>query len=234
TLRKNGASLNFTQAAGGPFTLPLASKAVIGDFNNDGRLDVAAMNATSDHIQILLGANAPTTSTLSLTSQPPILLGDTVQFSLTVANTGTLINPLSGTATLKEDGLLLDTAGQTTSPFTFSAAGFSAGTHTVTAHFTGAGGSADSDSSPVTFDIQQPQTISFGPLSDVALVASPLQISATASSGLQVSFSSGSPSICGVSGTTVTLSAPGQCTINADQAGDLNWAPATQVAVRFN
>jgi hypothetical protein len=56
--------------------------------------------------------------------------------------------------------------------------------------------------------------------------------SATATSGLAVAFSSKTPNICTVSGTnggTVTGVATGTCTIAADQAGDANFAPATQV-----
>ncbi|HEY4086403.1 MAG TPA: FG-GAP-like repeat-containing protein, partial [Bryobacteraceae bacterium] len=233
TLLKNTGSLSFQEAGGSPFPLTAASSMVTGDFNNDGRLDVAAIEANLEQIDILLGAAAPTTSTLSITSPVPALLGSTVSLKLTVANTGTSINPLSGTATLISGNVVIATAHETTSPFTFTASGFFPGNHAPTAHFAGANGSADSDSNPVTFDVQAPQTISFGQLSDVALVKSPFQISATATSTLAVTFSSGNTSVCKVAGTTVTLVAAGKCTIMADQPGDVNWAPAPQVAVEF-
>lgn len=64
-------------------------------------------------------------------------------------------------------------------------------------------------------------------------------VSATATSGLQVTFSTSTPSVCQVgasSGTapstaTVTMLSNGTCTIAADQAGDTNYAPAPQVTL---
>jgi hypothetical protein len=48
-----------------------------------------------------------------------------------------------------------------------------------------------------------------------------------------VTFSSATPSVCTVSGTTVHLVATGTCTIHADQAGNTSWNPAPQVAQSF-
>jgi len=63
-------------------------------------------------------------------------------------------------------------------------------------------------------------------------------VSATASSGLPVTFSSATTSICttgGTNGATVTFlsGANATCTINANQSGDSNWNPATQVQQSF-
>ena len=58
-------------------------------------------------------------------------------------------------------------------------------------------------------------------------------MSATASSGLAVSFASTTTSVCTVSGTTVTLVAVGTCTIQATQAGNANYAAATPVNQSF-
>ncbi|MBI5655915.1 MAG: hypothetical protein HZC44_03430 [Geobacter sp.] len=54
-------------------------------------------------------------------------------------------------------------------------------------------------------------------------------LSATATSGLTVSFSSQTPAFCTVSGVTVTGVAAGACTVAADQAGDAIYNGATQV-----
>ena len=51
---------------------------------------------------------------------------------------------------------------------------------------------------------------------------------ATAASGLAVSYSSLATAVCTVTGSTVTIVSAGTCTVAADQAGDANWAPATQ------
>ncbi len=77
------------------------------------------------------------------------------------------------------------------------------------------------------------QTISFGSLGAMA-VGSSLSMSATASSGLTVTFASQTTSVCMVSGNVVTTIAAGTCTIAADQAGDVGyWLPAPTVARSF-
>ena len=60
-------------------------------------------------------------------------------------------------------------------------------------------------------------------------------IAATATSGLPVSFSSATPGVCTVSNIDVTVTgiAVGTCTIQATQAGDLNWNAAPTATVTF-
>ena len=77
------------------------------------------------------------------------------------------------------------------------------------------------------------QTITFSPLPDVAFPSSPFAVSATASSGLPVTFSSLSSTVCMVLGTTVTLVAPGTCTIQAIQTGDSAYLGAPSVSRSF-
>jgi Bacterial Ig-like domain (group 3)/Beta-propeller repeat len=77
------------------------------------------------------------------------------------------------------------------------------------------------------------QTISFGPLGSKPFNSPPFTLSATASSGLAVSFSSLTTAICTVSGSTVTLIAVGTCTIRAAQAGNTAYAPAPNVDQSF-
>jgi hypothetical protein len=48
-------------------------------------------------------------------------------------------------------------------------------------------------------------------------------------SGNPVTFSSGSPDVCSVSGATVSFNQPGSCVIDANQAGTGQYAPAPQV-----
>src|SRR5207253_3110928 len=54
-------------------------------------------------------------------------------------------------------------------------------------------------------------------------------VSATTSSGLVVTYSSTTPLECTVAGNTVTIVAASTCTIAADQSGNGNYVPATQV-----
>jgi uncharacterized protein (TIGR03437 family) len=80
---------------------------------------------------------------------------------------------------------------------------------------------------------QANQTITFGPLSNITLAVPPFSVSATASSGLPVSFVSTTPVICSVSGNIVTSLAAGVCSITAIQAGNANYLGATPVSQSF-
>ena len=60
-----------------------------------------------------------------------------------------------------------------------------------------------------------------------------LTLSAKASSGGAVTFTSATPGICTVSGTTATFVTAGACTIDASQAGNSIYAAASQVAQSF-
>ncbi|BDV44551.1 fibronectin type III [Geotalea uraniireducens] len=71
------------------------------------------------------------------------------------------------------------------------------------------------------------QTISFGAAPTLTVNGSGT-VSATATSGLAVAFTSTTPAVCTVSGTTVSGLTAGTCTIAADQAGNSNYNPAPQ------
>jgi uncharacterized repeat protein (TIGR01451 family) len=75
------------------------------------------------------------------------------------------------------------------------------------------------------------QTITFGALADKTYGDPDFNVSATASSGLSVSFSASGN--CTVSGSTVYLTGAGSCTITASQAGDSNYNAAPDVARGF-
>jgi uncharacterized delta-60 repeat protein len=78
------------------------------------------------------------------------------------------------------------------------------------------------------------QAISMAPLPDRLISDAPFTLSASASSGLPVTFSSSSPSVCGVREVTLLLTGqPGICTITARQAGDATNRPAPEVTSSF-
>jgi hypothetical protein len=81
--------------------------------------------------------------------------------------------------------------------------------------------------------VTTPQTITFGPLSNVTYGAAPFNVSATVNSPLTVSFASATPSTCTVSGTLVTIVQGGSCTIQATQAGNGTYSPAQPVSQTF-
>jgi uncharacterized protein (TIGR03437 family) len=77
------------------------------------------------------------------------------------------------------------------------------------------------------------QTIAFPAPGTVELGVGPFALSATASSGLPVSFSSVTPAVCTVAGITVTIVAVGTCSITANQAGNANYIAAPSVTQSF-
>ncbi len=112
----------------------------------------------------------------------------------------------------------------------------SAGTCSITA--SQAGDSNYAAAAPVTqtflVGTTNIQTITFGPLVNEASGAAPFTVSATASSGLAVSFVSTTTGVCTVSGTTVTIAGTGTCSITASQAGNSNYLMATPVTQSFS
>jgi phosphodiesterase/alkaline phosphatase D-like protein len=76
------------------------------------------------------------------------------------------------------------------------------------------------------------QTIAFGPLANKTFGAAPFAVSATASSGLPVSFAANGN--CTVTGAVVTITGAGSCTITASQTGDSNYSPALDVSQTFS
>ncbi len=81
--------------------------------------------------------------------------------------------------------------------------------------------------------VRTPQSIAFGALPDRLLGDAPFSVTATASSGLAVEFSSTTTGTCTVAGSIVTLVATGTCTIAADQAGNAYYSVALRVTRSF-
>jgi hypothetical protein len=76
------------------------------------------------------------------------------------------------------------------------------------------------------------QSISFGQ-PQAAAVGQVVPLTASASSGLAVSFRSDTPAVCSVSGATLTAMAAGTCTVTASQAGDNNYLAAPNMTESF-
>jgi sugar lactone lactonase YvrE len=87
--------------------------------------------------------------------------------------------------------------------------------------------------SALGYDSSTPQTITFGSLGNVTFGVAPFSITASASSGLAVSFASTTTTVCTVSGSTVTIIAAGMCSIIASQPGNAIYSAAPPVARSF-
>jgi len=83
----------------------------------------------------------------------------------------------------------------------------------------------DKGSQTITFTSATPGSATVG--------GTPYTVAATASSGLPVSLSSATPSVCSLSGSTVSSLAAGTCTTDANQAGNGEYEPAPQVQQSF-
>jgi hypothetical protein len=81
--------------------------------------------------------------------------------------------------------------------------------------------------------MEQAQTITFGPLPNQPFGTASFNVSATASSGLPITFASTTPMVCTVAGSTVSPVSAGTCTIQATQAGNTTFAAATPVNTSF-
>jgi hypothetical protein len=97
----------------------------------------------------------------------------------------------------------------------------------VAAATTGCGGG---DASPA----QSAQTITFNSPGNQTLGVAPAALSATASSGLDVSFTSTTTGVCTVAGNVLTLVSAGDCTITANQTGNGSFSAAASVARTFS
>jgi hypothetical protein len=78
-----------------------------------------------------------------------------------------------------------------------------------------------------------PQTITFTAITGTQSAGTQLTLSATASSGLPVTFTSITTSVCTVSGSTLTLATAGTCTVHASQAGNSVYAAAPTATQSF-
>jgi hypothetical protein len=80
---------------------------------------------------------------------------------------------------------------------------------------------------------QLTQAISFSALPSKSTTDSPFSLTATASSGLPVTYTSSDTSVATVAGNTVTIRGAGATTITANQEGDATYRPAVSVSQNF-
>ncbi|HYC83918.1 MAG TPA: delta-60 repeat domain-containing protein [Chryseosolibacter sp.] len=74
------------------------------------------------------------------------------------------------------------------------------------------------------------QSITFEPLPEKTFGDSPFQLSASATSGMSVVFTSNNPEVAVIDGTSVTIVGAGSAFITAQQSGDGNYMAATEIS----
>ena len=108
-----------------------------------------------------------------------------------------------------------------------------AGACTITASQVGDDRYAPARDAARSFRVERAaQIITFTPPDGMTL-GQPVILSASASSGLDVSYRTDTPAVCTVSGATVSPATAGTCTITASQPGNDNYAPASDVFRSF-
>ena len=174
-------------------------------------------NLSAPHVTY--GATAATiTGALKAGSIPA-----TGSVSITVAGTG---GSLSASSVLDASGNFAATVNPSGLPA--NAAGYAITlSYAQTSNF-----EAASDNSLSLVVDKAGQTISFGALGAKTFGDADFSVSATATSGLAVSFAATGD--CTVGGSTVHLTGAGSCTITASQAGDGNYDAATSVPQTFS
>ena len=221
----SGLAVNFTSTTPGICTLSGATATFVAsgtcsiDANQPGNSTYAAAAQVVRSFAVSGGAPAGIAQTITFATIPaqkvgtPLTLSATASSGLAVSFTSTTpgICTVSGTtATFVASGACSIDANQPGNS-TYAAAAQVVRSFTVT-------GVA--------------QTITFATI-PAQKVGTPLMLSATASSGLSVSFTSTTPGICTVSGTTATFVASGTCSIDASQPGNSTYAAAAQVVRSF-
>ncbi len=172
------------------------------------------------------------TTTTLVSNANPSQYGQSVQFTTTVASAGA--NIPTGNVTFSDGATVvssstLNGSGQAS----FSTTSLSVGSHSITASYPGDSNSLPSASSVLTQVVNKAdQFINFGALAGKTFGDANFSVSATASSGLPVSFSivSGPATI---SGSTVHITGAGSVTVRASQAGDGNYNAAPDVDQSF-
>ena len=194
-----------------------------------GNTAYAAAEDITQTITVVAAGNQPQTITFTLANTAGEV-GDTINLTATTDAIGLFVGflittrPATGVATLTDDG-----TGDGMGSITLTGAG------TVTVTASQPGNPTYAAATNITQEItvsKQSQTITFT-LEDMGTVGATLDLTATANSGLEVSFSSSNEAVAAIgtgtnAGKLVLLTA-GTATITASQAGNTVYAAATSV-----
>ncbi len=182
-------------------------------------------------------AAAQSATTLAITPAAPTA-GQSVTFTVAVVGTEQVTPVPTGTVTLTNTAVtpaaVLGTITlNSTGTGSFSTSLLGPGTYTVVASYSGDSNYQVSASTAQTLTIaKSTQTITFPAIPNHTVGDAPFTLSATASSGLAVSYAVTSGPAT-VAGSLVTLTGAGTVTIQASQAGNTTYAAATPVSQTF-
>ena len=219
------AAVNFS-AGSGPVSLALAS------FNGDSRTNVVATGG-GNTAEVLLGGQAATSVALGA-SPNPSTAGQSVTLTGAVTPTAPFFGLPAGTVTFSNNGTALPsgTVGLSGGSAGYTTSSLAVGAPSITAAYNGNAAFLAGTSATLTETVNPAaQTIAFGSIPNQTYGSAPFPVTATASSGLPVSFTAAGP--CTVSGNMVTLTGVGSCTITANQPGNATYTSAPPVSQSF-
>jgi len=189
--------------------------------------------------------DADATTTTLTSSANPSNLNDPVTFTATVKRsaTSTVVTVGSikfGTGSNCTGGFTELQAAQApnaSGQATYSTSTLPAGNTTLRACYLGTGGASGTQDSTATLtqtvNAKQNQTITFNAPVGKKYGDPDFDPGATASSGLPVSYSSSTASVCTIVSGKVHIVAAGDCTVTASQVGDASYNPAPDVTRTF-
>lgn len=202
-------SVDMTSVGSGTYTVKVTAKNAVGE---------STRSAASSSVTVAGAALLDNTPTILPSTIGDVYVDGTVNISATSS---------FGTATFSVSGNPAGACTYSTGVVTAVLAGSCTISATTPGDATYATGSATK-----TFTILKlAQTITFGVI-ESKLTTDTLNLSATSSAGLSVSFAASG--VCTRSGSTVSFSGAGNCTITASQAGTGKYAAATNVVRSFS
>lgn len=239
---------------GGTGSAPVASTAnqLLATFNLAPQASatntsyVISLNAVSSVAVDADGTCGATTVPTELPITASFTLNRSATPIFTSANSATFSTASANTFTVTATGIPTPTitAGTLPAGVSFVSGGANSGTGTLSTAtgtftpgaitFTATSGAATQTQ---TFTLSAAtgasQTINFTNPGAQTFGSGTIALSATASSGLTVTYTSSTPSVCSVFGNTLTMLTLGTCTINADQTGNSSFAAAGRVTHSF-
>jgi uncharacterized protein (TIGR03437 family) len=205
-----------------PYTAGTGSKAVaVADFSGDGIQDLVTANNGGTNVSILLGVEPSRSQTISFGTLTNVTFG-VAPFSISATATSGLTVEFftESTGICSVSGTMVTIVG--------------GGICTITASQPGNATYGAAPLVPRSFTVNPAsQTITFGFLADQTLGSTPPPLSAMSSSGLGVTFSPNTTSVCTLSGVNITLVAVGVCSITAIQPGNASYLAAPMVTQTF-
>jgi ribosomal protein S11 len=230
----NGATNLGTSALSGGVASITTSALPAGQLTLQASYNGATYFTASNSVPFDQTVNENTTTAVSI-SPNPLVFGQfvTVTATVTPATSGTP----TGFVTIYLNGanvgnlLLSGGVGTASTPYFGS---LTPGAYSITATYDGDSTYLTSSSTTLTLTVTKAsQTITFPPITGTQYALTSVLLNATASSGLAVSFSTTTPTICAASGSTLSLLAAGTCVVHASQAGNADYIAAPTAGQSF-